>query len=76
MIHREGKEEFQLDSISEAQQAKRLHVCVATIVLSERGTVPSGTSLASETDVPWLLSEWKWIRQAKAVESMVFSTRI
>ena len=31
----EGKEELQLDSISEAQQAKRLHLHVATIVLSE-----------------------------------------
>jgi len=30
----EGKEELQLDSIPEAQQAKRLHVYVATIVLS------------------------------------------
>jgi hypothetical protein len=34
-IHKEGKEELQLDSTSEAQQAKRLHVHVATIVLSE-----------------------------------------
>jgi hypothetical protein len=34
-VYEEGKEEFQLDSISEAQQAKRLHVHVATIVLSE-----------------------------------------
>ena len=33
--YEEGKEKFQLDSISEAQQAKRLHVHVATIVLSE-----------------------------------------
>ena len=32
-VYEEGKEERQLDSISEAQQAKRLHV--ATIVLSE-----------------------------------------
>jgi hypothetical protein len=34
-IPREGKEELQLDSISEAQQAKRLRVYVATIVLSQ-----------------------------------------
>jgi hypothetical protein len=34
-VYEEGKEELQLDSISEAQQAKRLHVHVATIVLSE-----------------------------------------
>jgi hypothetical protein len=34
-IRKEGKEELQLDSISEAQQAKRLHLHVATIVLSE-----------------------------------------
>ena len=34
-VYEEGKEELQLDSISEAQQAKRLHVQVATIVLSE-----------------------------------------
>jgi hypothetical protein len=34
-VYEEGKEGFQLDSISEAQQAKRLHVHVATIVLSE-----------------------------------------
>ena len=34
-IHKEGKEELLLDSISEAQQAKRLPVYVATIVLSE-----------------------------------------
>ena len=34
-VYDEGKEELQLDSISEAQQAKRLHVHVATIVLSE-----------------------------------------
>jgi hypothetical protein len=34
-VCKEGKEERQLDSISEAQQAKRLHVHVATIVLSE-----------------------------------------
>ena len=34
-VHEEGKEELQLDSISEAQQAKRLPVHVATIVLSE-----------------------------------------
>ena len=33
-VYEEGKEELQLDSISEAQQAKRLHVHVATIVLS------------------------------------------
>jgi len=32
-VYEEGKEELQLDSISEAQQAKRLRV--ATIVLSE-----------------------------------------
>ena len=32
-VYDEGKEELPLDSISEAQQAKRLHV--ATIVLSE-----------------------------------------
>jgi hypothetical protein len=36
-IHEEGKEEFQLNPISEAQQAKRLHLHVATIVLSETG---------------------------------------
>ena len=34
-VYEEGKEELQLDSISEAQQAKRLPVHVATIVLSE-----------------------------------------
>ena len=34
-VYEEGKEELQLDSISEAQQAKRLHLHVATIVLSE-----------------------------------------
>ena len=34
-VYEEGKEELQLDSISEAQQAKRLQVHVATIVLSE-----------------------------------------
>ena len=34
-VYEEGKEELPLDSISEAQQAKRLHVHVATIVLSE-----------------------------------------
>jgi len=34
-VYDEGKEELPLDSISEAQQAKRLHVHVATIVLSE-----------------------------------------
>jgi hypothetical protein len=34
-IHKEGKEELPLDSISEAQQAKRLRVFVATMVLSE-----------------------------------------
>jgi hypothetical protein len=34
-VCKEGKEEFQLDSISEAQQAKRLHLYMATIVLSE-----------------------------------------
>src|SRR5258708_27554380 len=41
-VYKEGKEGLQLDSISEAQQAKRLHMHVATIVLSERGTVPGG----------------------------------
>ena len=34
-IYDEGKEELQLDSIFEAQQAKRLHAHLATIVLSE-----------------------------------------
>ena len=34
-VYDEGKEELQLDSISEAQQAKRLPVHVATTVLSE-----------------------------------------
>jgi hypothetical protein len=34
-IYDAGKEELQLDSISEAQQAKRFHMHVATIVLSE-----------------------------------------
>ena len=34
-IRKGEKEELQLDSISEAQQAKRLHVYVATMVLSE-----------------------------------------
>src|SRR5712691_10813391 len=34
-VYDEGKEELQLDSISEAQQAKQLHLHVATIVLSE-----------------------------------------
>ena len=33
-VYEEGKEELPLDSISEAQQAKRLHLHVATIVLS------------------------------------------
>ena len=34
-VYEEGKEELQRDSISEAQQAKRLHLYMATIVLSE-----------------------------------------
>jgi hypothetical protein len=34
-VYDEGKEVLQLDSISEAQQAERLHLQVATIVLSE-----------------------------------------
>src|SRR5260370_2177618 len=34
-VYDEGKEELQLDSISETQQAIRLHLHVATIVLSE-----------------------------------------
>ena len=34
-VYEEGKEELPLDSISEAQQAKRLHLHVATTVLSE-----------------------------------------
>src|ERR1035441_7377614 len=35
-VYDEGKEELQLDSISEAQQAKRLHLHVATIVLPRK----------------------------------------
>src|ERR1700686_2025987 len=76
-IYDEGKEELQLDSISEAQQAIRLHLHVATIVLSERRTVPDGN--VSGVRNRWhltRLSELKWIRQAKAVESLAFHTRI
>src|SRR6202166_2737435 len=59
----------------EAQQAIRLLVYLATIVLSERGTVPGGN--VSGVRNRWhltRLSELKWIRKAKAVESIAFHT--
>src|ERR1700688_228430 len=59
----------------EAQQAIRLLVYLATIVLSERGTVPGGN--VSGVRNRWhltRLSELKWIRQAKAVVSLAFDT--
>jgi hypothetical protein len=55
-------------------------VCVSyasTMVLSERGTVPGGSvSGARNQRHLTRLPELKWIRQAKAVESLLFHIRI
>jgi hypothetical protein len=45
--------------------------------LFERGTIPRGNvSGVRNRHHLTRLSKWKWIRQAKAVESLVFHTRI
>ena len=45
-------------------------------VETSSGRSLTGTSLAAETCRHLTgLSEWKWIRQAKAVKTLVFSTR-
>ena len=50
---------------------------MSLLALPERDAVPSGNvSGARNRRHLTRLSEWKWIRQAKAVESLVFRTRI
>jgi hypothetical protein len=72
----EGKQRARFRAILK-RGASQTDARVSTIVLSERGTVPGGNvSGVRNRRHLTRLSELKWIRQAKAVESLAFHTRI
>jgi hypothetical protein len=72
----EGKQRDRFRAILK-RVASQTDARVSTIVLSERGTVPGGNVSGIRNRCHLTrLSELKWIRQAKAVESLAFHTRI